>query len=598
MIPSNTLPPLSKGSMRPPATAADVTDKRYAFDVGPLDFARILHPKGGTGQVAFGGPVPTKKVNAKGKPMHAWADRRWSPHAIATRAVNITGARFITMATYRYHQRGELKPGKTEANIVAIGSNWIDLDSYGHADWKDVPPETIREVVLNTCEDLGLPAPSFMNGSGQGNLVVWQYPTQPWSLIGPRWKAVQQTLHQKFLFLGSDRSGRTPTKWYRLPRTRNEKNGMPVTLAWPHLVSEIRQTTFDILAAAVLPHARQSKAERDAAKAARAAKPRKARAPRTEQVGGKLGGRSYWETLRTDLDRVFALRHGSGPVPDGAGRNAWIVAFAYAAAWDMKATELAGYVEEQAARCGLEPAEALAKTVSIRKRAMEAATGVKTVWNGRKVDPRYRPKPATFVDDLGITPAEMRKANTRMLVDDKRRRANAIERAVKSRRNSGVGSRAAAQDTRLAVGRAALDMREQGLTNSEVCLVFDVTPRYLDTALRDARAVAAIGKVSKPTKAAKAKPVAASPAVPEPAPEPIVTPDAVALAQADCPAHPAHEALRGTRENESAIVIDLVAGSHDAHSVDVTTVGTYLLSDGRPPCAIRPGGRLLEWWLV
>jgi hypothetical protein len=578
------------------APPAVVSGPRFAFQVGPLDFARILHPKGGTGQMAFGGPVATKKVDAKGKAVMAWTNSRWSPHALATRSsVNIGAARFVSMATYRYHERGQPKPKKSEANLVAIGSNWVDLDSYKEDAWEDVPSETIREVVLNACEDLGLPAPTFMNFSGRGHLVVWQYPTQPWHLIASRWKATQRTLHERFLFLGSDRSAKTPTKWFRLPGTKNERSGRQVGMVWPPVLADMQMTTFDRLAAAVLPHARQTKAERAAAKAEQAAKRTAAlanRKPRIGLHGAKLGGQTYWHTISADLERLFTLRFGAGPIPDGEGRNTWILMLAYAASWCMPAKNLSGFIREQAARCGLEEHEAIAKTVTVVQHAGEAAQRIKKVWVDRrgpkpverKVDPRYRPSSRHFVEELDIKPPEMRKANLRMLVDEARRKANAKERVRKSRRAAGVGSRDVSQDIRRAVGRVALEMRAEGYRNSDICDVFEFGQRYLDTCLRDARAVDAIGKVSKPAKAKKVEPVT------EAAPPPQTMIDAIESPPSEVVSEGTHEVLRGTRESCVRIKAVLVADSSGAYSADVTMVGTSL-HRGRTPAASPPAQR-------
>lgn len=577
-----TTPKTSGGQASTPAQP--VEGRRWSFQVDQLTYARLLHPKGGTGQVAFGGPKPGRKLGPDGKPIYTWADQRWSPHALATRTPDLGGARFMSMASYRYHQRGETKPGKCEANIVSIGCNWLDLDSYSTPEWANTPPEEIREVILNTVEDLGLPTPSWITFSGRGHLVVWQYPAQAWHLIGTRWKALQRTLHERFLFLGSDPSGRTATKWFRLPMSRNEKSGLQVSFAWPHSLHDIRRTSFDTLAAAVLPHARQTKAEkakasldRIAKAAARAVRPR-----REGQHGAKLGGRSYWGTLRGDLEKLFALRHGTGPIPDGGGRNAMIKALAYAAAWDLPASDLEGYVRSQAARCGLSEAEALAKTVTIRKRARDAAEGIRVQYQGRMVDPRYRPAPKTFCEDLKITALEMRRADLRMLIDSTRRKANAIGRVVTARRNAGVTDRGVQQATRLAVGKAGLDMREFGLTNAEIRDVFGLpTQRYLDTCLSDARAVVAIGVVTKKAKAKRAPKVV-------PAPEPVIE---ASVADAEPEAKQStHEVLRATKE--TAVIGDgvVVARISRTYDLGVPTVGTYL-PQRQTPAARHPARR-------
>ncbi|KQP90770.1 hypothetical protein ASF57_23475 [Methylobacterium sp. Leaf117] len=564
--------------------------RRWSFQVDQLTYARLLHPKGGTGQVAFGGPKPGRKLGPDGKPIFTWTDQRWSPHALATRTPALGGARFMSMASYRCHQRGEPKPSKNEANITAIGSNWLDLDTYATHEWRDVSPEEIREVILNTIEDMGLPVPSWIVFSGRGHLVVWQYPAQAWPLIGTRWKATQRILHERFLFLGSDPSGRTATKWFRLPQTKNEKSGLQVSFAWPHSLADIQRTNFDAFTAAVLPHARQSKDDKAKAKAERIAKAaaRAARPRREGQHGAKLGGRSYWGTLRADLEKVFALRHGNGPIPDGGGRNAMIKAFAYAAAWDLPASDLEGYVRSQAARCGLSEAEALAKTVTIRKRAKEAAEGIRVLYQGRKVDPRYRPAPRTFCEDLGITTAEMRKADLRMLVDSTRRKTNAVGRVITARRKAGIIDRDVQQATRRAVGKAALDMRAVGLTNAEVVQVFDLpSQRYLDTCLRDARAIAAIGVVTKKPKTKRVQKAAPSPS-PSSNPWPSTPIPTSPRAHTNC-----YGLLRRVLLPVTPCLWPASTGLMISASRWSAPPST---ADRRPLRAIRPGGRLCVWW--
>jgi hypothetical protein len=190
----------------------------------------------------------------------------------------------------------------------------------------------------------------------------------------------------------------------------------------------------------------------------------------------------------------------------------------------------------------------------------------------RKVDPRYRPSPRHFVEELDIQPREMKRANLRILVNEARRKLNAKERVTKSRRAAGVGSRDVSQDTRREVGRAALEMRAEGYRNAEVLQVFGIGQRYLDTCLRDARAVEAIGTVSKPVRTVKAKPVPVQ--VPAPA-EAVESP-------ADDTQEGTHEVLRGTRENVGMTVAALVPDSAAAYSPGVTMVGTSL-HRGRTP---------------
>jgi hypothetical protein len=231
----------------------------------------------------------------------------------------------------------------------------------------------------------------------------------------------------------------------------------------------------------------------------------------------------------------------------------------------------------------------MSKTITIQKRAKDASDGVRVQYQGRMVDPRYRPAPKTFCEDLGITTLEMLKADTRMLIDSTRRKSNAIGRVITARRLAGVTGRDVQQATRLAVGKAAVDMREIGLTNAEIRDVFGLpTQRYLDTCLRDARTIAAIGAVT-PKPKAKRTPKSV------PAPEPVV--ESVIVDAEPEEASRAHEVLRGTRE--TAVIGDgvVVARINRSYDLNVTTVGTYLPRARTPaesPPARRASSRLVE----
>ncbi len=532
----------------------------FSFELTPLSYARLVHPSGGAGVVAFCGSDET----TTGK--RFWLDRRWSPYALATRETDLRKFRFMSFATWPRQGLGDPKPKRTEANAVGIGASWLDLDFYKLDAWKGVPPATVLEVVRNRCEDLGIPAPSYATHSGRGLLVAWLYPTVPAQAVLPRHRAIQETLHQAFLGLGNDRSAKSITKVFRMPGTRNERSGLPVTVIWPIHTRDITTTTFEEMAATVLPHRRKSRAEKEAEAAAAAAKAeraanRKPRKARETHAGATLGGRSYWGTLREDLERLYKLRHGAGPVEDGKGRNDWILALSYAAAWDMPASELDGYVKDQAARCGLTEQEALDKTVTVRSKAKASARGEKTVRDGRSYDSRYRPSPRYFRDDLlDITPLEAKRANLRMLVTATRRAELAAGRVEKSRRAKGVKARSTQQTHRREIGHQAVEFMAEGMTVTALAELYGVSPRWISNALRDARADLAIVE-AKPAPA----PVSESPA--------IVTVDDIADTLdvetfATLPA--THEVLRGTNARAREAV---VASSRTQYVSWVTTAG-------------------------
>ncbi|MCJ2040944.1 hypothetical protein MKK55_18615 [Methylobacterium sp. J-059] len=534
----------------------------------------------------FGDRVPPRKPRKDGSSEPRWSDLRFSSHSLATRDVDLQGRRFLSFATYPYSKPGEPRLAKEAANVLSIGASWLDLDFYNRPEWAGVSPRKVMEAVRNVCEDKGWPAPSYATFSGRGILVVWLYTvSQPAQRVMARHRALQQILHETFLPFGSDATAKAITKQFRMPGTYNEKSGRPVAVIYPDLTAEIERVDFDELCRVVLPFQRQTKAQREAAKAEAKAKRDAARlanrAPREGHHGARLTGSSYWDTIASDLDRLYALRHGKAGIKDtaaredtGAGRNAWLVAMTYVASWRLPASDLDGFVIETADRLGLDHASARSKACSIVGRSKESARGVRRTYRGFTVDPRYKPSPAHLRDLLVVTPREMRRADLRILIDQARRSENAVGRVVKGRREKGVKARGVQQTHRLEVGQQALEFLAEGMTVKAVAELYGVSSRWLDNALRDARAVAG-------TVTAKADPV--------PAPEPVVvTVDDVADTL-DLPlaatSQVTHEVLRDISKNEWSTLVAILATPYDE---GVTTKGSTLL--GQTPAA-RPTAR-------
>ncbi|MCJ2044141.1 hypothetical protein MKK58_06295 [Methylobacterium sp. J-078] len=580
-----TTSPISPAATRWPQPASLVRPVPvHCCELRPLDYARLVHPKGGTGSVMFGDRVPPMRPRQDGSLEPRWSDLRYSSHALATRDVDLKGRRFISFATYPYSKPGEPRVAKDAANVTSIGASWLDLDFYDRPEWAGVSPRKVMEAVRNLCEDKGWPAPSYATFSGRGILAVWLYTaSQPAQRVMARHRALQQVLHEMFLPFGSDASAKAITKQFRMPGTYNEKSRLPVAVIFPDLTAEIERVDFDELCRVVLPFQRQTKAQREAAKAEAKAKRVAAqlanRTPREGHHGAKLTGGSYWNTIAADLDRLYALRHGKAGIKDtaaredtGAGRNSWLVALTYVASWRLPASDLDGFVIETADRLGLDHASARSKACSIVGRAKESARGVRRSYRGFTVDPRYKPSPAHLRDLLVITPREMRRADLRILIDQARRSENAVGRVVASRRAAGVRDRSAQQKHRLEVGQQAMEFLAEGMTVKAVSELYGVSPRWLDNALRDARAVAGITT-------AKADPAPQN----EPVVVPVVTVDDVGDTldvPADAPAVIAHEVLRDIIETAREAV---VAGRRTQYVPRVTTKGSTLL--GQTPAA-------------
>jgi hypothetical protein len=562
----------------------------FCFELQPLDYARLVHQRC-PGAVIFSGRFPSKKGKKEdGSPDVIWQDRRWSPGALATRDVDLSRFRFMSFATWPVLRPGEPKVKKLLETAVSICAFWVDLDFYDVDGWKDASPRQVVEAVRNVCAERGWPRPSYATHSGRGVLVAWLYQPQAAQLVMDRHRAVQQVLHEAFRDMGSDPSARPLTKVFRMPKTYNEKSGLPVSIIYPDLIREIERLDFDEMCRAVLPFARRTKAQREADKAEAKAKRTAAREalaarkPREGHYGAFLSGSTFWDTIRADLDRLFVHRHGLKGIVDGksrgdygAGRHTWLLAMTYAAAWVLSPDELDAFVLETADRLGIDRADAADKVCSVTSRAREAARGLRKVWKGIVVDPRYKCSPASFVELLNIKPMEMRRAGLRILVDQARRAENAVGRVVASRRANGVKARDAQQAHRLLVGKQTMEMVAEGMTVQAVAELYGASKRWIDNALRDARAVAGI--------------TAARPAG-NPAPEPTIVAADVADTL-DIPAEPpvagAHDVLRVIRPRDDA---DVVARLDLTYCQAVTTNGSTV-HQGPTPAACLPARRAL-----
>lgn len=559
----------------------------FCYELQPLDYARLVH-KVCPGAVIFSGRFPSAKgKKGDGSPDVIWQDRRWSPGTLATRNVDLARFKFMSFATWPVMRSGERPEKKTLENAVSVTAFWVDIDFHDVDEWKHVSPVTVVEAVRNVCAERGWPGPSYATHSGRGALVVWLFQPQAAQLVMDRHRAVQQVLHEAFRDMGSDPSARPLTKVFRMPRTYNEKSGLAVRIIFPDLIREIGRVDFDEMCRTVLPFARRTKAQRqaDAAEAkakrevARAA--RASRKPREGHHGALLTGSSYWDTIRADLDRLFVHRHGRKGIVDGksrgdygAGRHTWLLAMTYAAAWVLHPDELDAFVLETAGRLAIDRAEAPGKVCSVTSRARDAARGLRKTYKGITVDPRYKISPKALIELLNITPMEMRRGNLRILVDKARRAENAVGRVVASRRAKGVRSRDAQQAHRLEVGQQAMEMCEMGMTVKVVAELYGVSPRWIDNALRDARAVASI-TATRPAE--------------NPAPEPaaIVVADTLEMS-VEPPAALAHEVLRDIGPSAGDGV---VAGLGSTYSRHVTTKGSTLL--GPTPAERLPARRAL-----
>lgn len=426
------------------------------------------------------------------------------------KAVDVLEPFSMTMSVFRKDPRDpdahRLSPCKATWNLAGLGACWLDLDYYKRVAWRGRPPEEVAAAVLERCEDLGWPMPSFILASGQGLLVVWLHSRQSPSALTV-WRAIQKRLLAKFDDFGPDSKAAVPTAAFKLPGVRNEKSGLPARIVWPASFGLVWRHRFDELRAQVLPYTPAQVAEHCKAQAReRAARAEKRAARKAAGIVApppKLTYVTFARAVHRDLTRLFERRFQGRPVPRG-DRDTWLFTLVKVAAWFMSPAELEAEVDRLAPLCGLSLRAARGFSKSAVRKARRAASGAMDPRGGGKVsDPRYKLNPGKIVGELGVTVAEMRDEDLdlRVLLSEGVRREREAKRSQDRREASGAKPRTAAQAERLALGQRALEKRAAGITVAAIAAEEGVSVAQIEKATREARQIAAIGKP-----AAKAKP--------------------------------------------------------------------------------------------
>ncbi len=374
--------------------------------------------------------------------------------------------------------------------------------------------------------------------------------------------------------MGRDKAAMAVTTNLRLAGTKNE--GRKVEVLWPVYVDEIVRHDFDALRTAILPYsieeARAYKAKLKADKAARVAR---IQAPTGTP---RLTGTTFYATLLADLQKVMDDRF-PGVVEEGC-RNEMLFIHARIWAWLMDDDELVARIKAEAPRFGFTPREAVTHMRSVINRAKRVYTV------GSKIDPRYKIGPQRIRIDLGITARQAKRLDLRMLIPPSLRRQRAAERAEKSRRSRGAACRADQQAQRLEHGHEALRLREGGLTRLQIAeRLGGVSPGYVDKAIKEAKAVAAIGSVKRPSKPVPDEDAIESEILERQREKRIADREAEAIAQ-----QTSHGSSRYMADDVDVLVADMA----DAYHLDVRGVAPPHLRNSNGS-SVRPASRLRFW---
>jgi len=344
------------------------------------------------------------------------------------------------------------------ARLLHLNALWADIDHH-KAQLGQVHPWHIRDQALRLLEEAAVPAPGLAIATGRGVCLLWRHRPAPRAALS-RWRACQRRITEVLRPLGADPLATDPARVLRLIGTVNSHTETlvealsPLAPSWP----------FDELADEILPVAR---AELRSLQAARARRTASGEAVRRSAHDWSAG--TYWETVLSDLQRLRRYRW-FGCLPPGQ-RDAWMFLAAVAVSWLTPPAVLRREIVVLAHECASwdEP-EARARLSAVLSRAHRAAKGERVSWGGEEMDPRYRFRASTMVHWLGISPAEMREAGLRVLVDDDLRRELAAERQRQSRHARGINRQARGEFIADATARQreVIRLRAEGLSWAEV----------------------------------------------------------------------------------------------------------------------------------
>lgn len=509
----------------PAARPASLVDNHCLLPVSlvsPSLHASLILPPGRKGIAILGAHRPV--IEADGTEEWRWqsigADASEIEAAVAAFRPSFVTLNAFTKKARRGNDDFRTHPCKRVANLASYGAVWVDLDHYRKPAWQHATEDGIVWEIRDRLARAGragnaIPDPSYIVRSGSGFHVVWLLEAVPLK-ARKAWTALQAILNDLFVDMGRDTAVMPASANLRLVGTLN--GGEPVRIVWPNLVGEIHRHSFRTLCRAAFPFTPEQVAtyrvEQAAAKAAR-----KAAAVSRVRSGQSpvLTGESYYRTLQRDVEVLCRGRFPHG-VPKGE-RNAWLLALAKVWAWTAGPKALRQRIAEWAPHLGLQVATALTQAGTVIRRA--EAQDHSDASLGRRG--RYPVGPKKLAVELGVTVAEARRFDLRMMIPTSMKRDRAAERQEKSRRARGVQPLDGIRDARLAVGQQALALMAEGLARAAVMERLGVKKSYLDKALAEARAVAATVSptAKRPVPApAQAVPEALSEPTAEAVPEP------------------------------------------------------------------------------
>lgn len=360
-------------------------------------------------------------------------------------ALNPTLDSYISQAEFT-------KPNRRAVNLWRTGVLFVDLDTY-HTDWRDLPPERIRDAILHECELEGWPNPSVILVSGRGLYLKWFHTPIPRQAL-PRWAAIERRLVQLFASFGADPAAKDISRVLRIVGTTNTKSGQTVRVLHVEFGEDGKPIQYDLdyLAEWFLPKSREQISQERIEREARRQEYRKwqearIRTGKTGNLSRKTLGDLNWTRLG-DLQKLAEIR---GRLPDGQ-REPMLF-------WQLNFMLLSGAIEPS--QIWFE-AQALARNLGVTEhhnselstlyaKAQAYRRGETVEYAGRQMPPLYTPKNQTLIDWLRITPDEERQMETIISRGEERRRRHERDQVRKEQERREQGRKA----------RYAPEMRER-----------------------------------------------------------------------------------------------------------------------------------------
>lgn len=330
-------------------------------------------------------------------------------------------------------------PTRRLVHLSKLGLLFTDLDTYKVG--LTGSPEAQTEQLLRLCETQKLPEPSIVVFSGRGLQCKWLLQTALPQAALPRWNALQDVINERLASLGADAKAMDASRVLRLVQTVNSRSGEIVRVMYH---SGLRYD-FDALAKALLPFDRAKPKALSVSVAILRPGPGETREADTSGLRRFMGFQLAWDRL-ADLRKLAQLRSlDGGAVPDGQ-RDTFVF---LSAVFLAQATVNAPRFYDELRVLGKEfvphwsDAQVRDSASAALSRMHDYVAGKRVDFNGQQVDPRYRFRNETLVDErwLAMTPAEEREMCTIMSETEAKRR-DAL-RAREKRADAGAVTREA-----------------------------------------------------------------------------------------------------------------------------------------------------------